>query len=142
VNCQDCRACPAELVGAVQQGLPSGPWLPSLVRVAGFASSKMKAPNVVPEGLSVRGAGHLGVGIAARGPAAMHELVRCSSVSKGCNPGDSAPRRGFGSPLSITAVSKRVIEPSVYRRRSRSLCFRVCRLPHSTRAVPNRRRPS
>jgi hypothetical protein len=45
---------------------------------------------------------------------------------------------GFGSPLSITAVSKRVIEPSVYRRRSRSLLFSGLPPPalHASSAQP------
>jgi hypothetical protein len=41
----------------------------------------MKAPNVVPEGAFGPWGGALGVGIAARGPTAMRELVRCSLVS-------------------------------------------------------------
>ncbi len=81
----------------------------------------MKAPNVVPEGAFGSWGGALGVGIAARGPTAMRELVRCSSVSSGCNPENLRRVAGFGSPLSITAVSKRLVEPSVYGRRSRSL---------------------
>lgn len=45
MNCQDCRALPAELVGAAQQGQPSGPWLPSLVRVAGLRIEQNESPQ-------------------------------------------------------------------------------------------------